>query len=199
MKPITVNRKQLVVAAVVAVAILLVWLLIIGTDNSMELDHNKEIDITPAHIRSIRDIGEWEFLSVSDEEFVDTMRRGFLRNDHLARIYYGTMRIGVDLSDVEEDWLVVEGDTVILTLPPVGLLDERFIDEARTVAFHESGKWKATDREDLYQRARRRMMVYGLSKENLKSAEDNADAQFRQLLRSMGFENVVIRFRRSSE
>jgi hypothetical protein len=86
-----------------------------------------------------------------------------------------------------------------LTLPPVGLLDERFIDEARTVAFHESGKWKATDREDLYQRARRRMMVYGLSKENLKSAEDNADAQFRQLLRSMGFENVVIRFRRSSE
>jgi hypothetical protein len=147
-------------------------------------------------IQSIRDIGQWEFLSVTDEELVDTVRKGLFRDDHLVRIYYGTMRLGIDLAKVSEGWITTSGDSVVLTLPPVGLLDERFIDEARTQSFHESGRWSARDREALYQKARRQMLAHGLTPQNLRSAEDNADAQFRRLLRSMGFEQVIIRFGR---
>ena len=105
-----------------------------AADSSLGIETSDTIDITPEQIQSIRDIGQWEFLAVSDEELVDTVRRGFFSNDRLARIYYGTMRIGVDLSKVGEGWISVEADTIVLRLPPVGLLDDRFIDEARTVA-----------------------------------------------------------------
>jgi hypothetical protein len=106
------------------------------------------------------------------------------------------MRLGIDLAKVSEGWITTSGDSVVLTLPPVSLLDERFIDEARTQSFHESGRWSARDREALYQKARRQMLAHGLTPQNLRSAEDNADAQFRRLLRSMGFEQVIIRFGR---
>ena len=49
-----------------------------------------DIEISDAQITSIRNIGEWEFMSINDEEIVDTIRRGFFGDDQLARIYYGT-------------------------------------------------------------------------------------------------------------
>ncbi|MBR1485547.1 MAG: DUF4230 domain-containing protein [Prevotella sp.] len=189
-------RPWMVAAALAVACLVLVWLLARScSKDELSIEHQTEIEMTPEQIRSIRDIGQWEFLAVSDEEFVDTVRRTFMRTDRLARIYYGTMRIGVDMARLDEDWIEVRNDTVSLTLPPVGLLDERFIDEARTVSFHESGSWKAQDREAMYQRAKQRMLHYGLSPQNLKTAEANADAQFRQLLHAMGFENVEVRFR----
>lgn len=33
---------------------------------------------SPTQVESIENIGQWEFLSVSDEELIDTIRRGFL-------------------------------------------------------------------------------------------------------------------------
>lgn len=186
---------RIAIGVVVAVVAVVAYLRLSAVVSTVGLERSTAIDITPQQIQSIRDIGQWEFLAVSDEELIDTTKRGLLSGGRLARIYYGTMRLGVDMNKVGEDWLTVRGDTVVLLLPPVGLLDERFIDEARTVAFYESGKWTAADREAMYQRARRRMLVHGLSPQNLRSAQDNADAQFRQLLRSMGFQNIIIRFR----
>ena len=184
-----------VVGGVVLVAVL-VWMFRQNTGISFSIERNDKIELTPVQIQSIKDIGQWEFLSVTDEELVDTVRKGLFKDDHLVRIYYGTMRIGIDLSKVKEGWISTTGDSVLLTLPPVSLLDDRFIDEARTLSFHETGRWSAQDREALYQKARRQMLAHGLTPQNLRSAEDNADAQFRRLLRSMGFEQVVIRFER---
>lgn len=195
MKPRLTYRPWMLTAALAVACIVLAWLLLRSCDDDgIGIERQEKIDITPEQIRTIRDIGQWEFLSVSDEEFIDTMRRGFLRTDRLARIYYGTMRIGIDLSELDESWMQASGDTLMVTLPRVKLLDEQFIDEARTVSFHESGSWKAADREAMYERARQRMLRYGLSPENMRSAEANADAQFRQLLRGMGYDNVLIRF-----
>lgn len=181
-------------ALLVFAAVALYFVLSKTAESSIGLETSDTIEITPQQIKSIRDIGQWEFLTVSDEELVDTMRRGVFSNDRLARIYYGTMRIGIDLNKVNEGWIEARRDTIMLTLPPVGLLDERFIDEARTVSFYESGRWHAKDREAMYHRAGHRMLSRGLTPQNLRTAEDHADAQFRQLLRSMGFQNIVIRF-----
>lgn len=186
----------LAVAGVAVLLAALVWMFRQNTGIAFSIERNDKIELTPVQIQSIQDIGQWEFLSVTDEELVDTVRKGLFKDDHLVRIYYGTMRIGIDLSKVKEGWIATTGDSVLLTLPPVSLLDDRFIDEARTQSFHETGRWSAKDREALYQKARRQMLAHGLTPQNLRSAEDNADAQFRRLLRSMGFEQVVIRFER---
>lgn len=187
-------RLAAIVAVVVAVAVAAFWLSRTVSRSSVSLGSDKKIDITPEQIRSIKAIGQWEFLSVTNEELVDTVRRGLFSDDRLVRIYYGTMRLGVDLHQAKPGWIVAKGDSVVVTLPPVGLLDHDFIDEARTKSFFESGRWSAADREALYRRAYRQMLQAGLTDANIRSAEGNADAQFRNMLRAMGFENIVIRF-----
>ena len=97
----------------------------------ISVESNDSIDITPAQIRSIERIGQWEFLAMADEEMVDTVRRRTLgRDDRLVRIYKGTLRLGVDLSQCRENWITVHGDTLTASLPPIRLLSNHFIDEA---------------------------------------------------------------------
>ena len=186
-----INILKWVVRALLLVVVILVlwWLLFAEKDNHIALEVDDGIDVTPQQIESIRAIGQWEFLSITTEELVDTVRKGFISDDHLARIYYGTLRLGIDMSRVQ---LEARGDTVVATLPRVTLLDPNFIDEARTKAFFESGSWKPAAREALYRKARRQMLKHSLTRENLATARQNADVQLRQLLRSMGYNNITI-------
>ena len=187
---------QLVVKVLVLLAIILVlwWLLFTEKDNHLSLEVNSDINVTPEQIQRIKAIGEWEFLSISDEELVDTVRKGLFKDDQLVRIYYGTLRLGVNLQHVKDGWIKTQGDSISVTLPKVGLLDEHFIDEARTKAFYESGKWTPKDREALYHKAHRQMKAHCLTPQNLKSAENNADTQFRRMMKAMGYNNITIRF-----
>jgi hypothetical protein len=164
-------------------------------DDHIEIGADDTIDATPTQIQSIKAIGEWEFLSINLEELTDTVRKGFFSDDELARIYYGTLRLGINMHQVEPGWLTAEGDSVSLSLPPVALLDRDFIDEARTKPFFETGTWKPEDREALYRQAHERMLQHGLTKENLTAAEDNAREQITSLMRAMGFRKVTITFK----
>lgn len=192
------SRIKLMVKLLALVAFILVfwWLAFAEKDNHLELGANSDINVTPQQIQLIKDIGEWEFLSVSNEELVDTVRKGLFSDDHLVRIYYGTLRLGIDLSKAKKGWIMTEGDSVMVILPRIGLLDRNFIDEARTKAFYESGRWTAADREALYRKAYRQMIAHCLTPENLRSAQDNADEQFRKMLKAMGFNYVSIDFER---
>ena len=105
----------LFVAALLIVAIF--WLRSLSKDNHIDFGTDDQIDVTPTQIQSIKAIGEWEFLAVSTEEMVDTIRKGFLSNDELVRIYYGTARLGVNMHQVEPGWIKTSGDTVVMTLP----------------------------------------------------------------------------------
>lgn len=190
------NNLELVVKALtlVAIIIFLWWLLIAEKDNHIGLKVDDDINPTPEQIQSIRDIGQWEFLSISNEELVDTVRKGVFSDDQLVRIYYGTLRLGVDLSKTKKNWITAHGDTIVVRLPKVGLLDKEFIDETRTKAFYESGRWTARDREALYRKARRQMMSHALTKENLKTAEANAEHEVRRMLSAMGYNNITVKF-----
>ncbi len=140
-------------------------------------------------------IGQWVFLTIDDEEMVDTMRRRLTGDDYLVRIYYGTLHLGFDMNDVKEGWLTVDDSRAVsVVLPHVRLLDEGFIDEARTVSFYESGTWGDDVRDDMYLRAERRMRRRCLTKANISSAEDNAQRQFRRLLTTLGYHTISIRF-----
>lgn len=182
--------------AIIAVAIIFVvtglyWL---NKDNSISIEENKKIDLTPTMIKSIEDIGEWEFLQVNDEELTDTTRHGFFGDDELTRIYYGTLRLGINLHEAKKDWIMVDNDTIKATLPPIKLLDTDFIDEARTKPFSESGTWTDKDRKILYDKAYNAMKTRCMTTDNINKAKENAMKQFSKMLHSMGFENVKIQF-----
>ena len=184
------------ILALTAFILVFVWLVFFEKNNTIELGVDDRIGDTPTQIESMRAIGEWEFLSVSNEELVDTVRKGLLSDDHLVRIYYGTLRLGINMHQARPHWLTVSGDTATAVLPKVGLLDKDFIDEARTKSFYESGSWQESDREALYKKAYRMMLQRCMTPTNLKAAEENAEAQFRKMLLALGYKNVIIKFER---
>jgi len=186
----------LAAGGVVIVLIIITAIIHCGKDNSADIYTNNKIDITPNLIESIKDIGEWEFLAVSDEEIVDTVRHGLFGDDQLVRIYYGTLRLGIDLHKTGKNWIRTSGDSVVVTLPTIRLLDDDFIDETRTRAFLESGKWSHQARAALYQKAKDIMMRRCLTESNIRSAEQNAVTQFHNIMHSMGFNHIKIRFER---
>lgn len=190
------NKIKLGIGAFLAVLLLLAffWLKEAIKDNSLDFGTDTEIDPTPTQIVSIKAIGEWEFLAISAEELVDTVRKGLLINDELARIYYGTLRLGVNMHQVSPGWIKTNKDSVTVRLPKVGLLDKDFIDEARTKSFYESGKWSAADREAIYKKAYRQMISHCLTKENLQVAQNNGQEQFERMMQAMGFKHINIIF-----
>lgn len=194
MKIVTYIKIGIALVVVVLLVVGFFWLKGLTKGDHITIGTDNRIELTPTQIQSMKAIGEWEFLSVSAEEMVDTVRKGIFRDDELVRIYYGTLRLGLNMHRLQQGWIKAEGDSVAMTLPKIGLLDKDFIDEARTKPFFESGKWKPEDRDALYRKAYTQMMNHCLTQENLQAAEHNAEEQLRNMMRSMGFSNVKITF-----
>lgn len=194
MKILTYIKIGVAVVVAILVVVGFLWLRNLIKNDHLEFGTDDEIDITPTQIQSIKAIGEWEFLSVSAEELVDTTRKRLIKNDELARIYYGTLRLGVNMNTTKPKWIETKGDSVTITLPPIELLDKDFIDEARTRSFYESGTWSPQDREALYKKAYQMMTKHCLTKENLQAAETNGREQFRNMMLAMGYKHVNINF-----
>lgn len=190
------KRIKIIIGAVAVIAVIVIvfWAKSAFKDNYLELGSNEHIDPTPTQIQSIRAIGEWEFLSVSAEEMVDTVRKGFFSDDELVRIYYGTLRLGINMQSLSADAMSVQGDSVQVKLPKVGLLDKDFIDESKTKSFYESGKWSPQAHQALYQKAHSQMLHHCLTPENLSAAQSNAEAQLRNLFQSLGYKSIVLSF-----
>lgn len=196
MKIVTYIKIGIALVVVVLLVVGFFWLKGLTKGDHITIGTDNRIELTPTQIQSMKAIGEWEFLSVSAEEMVDTVRKGIFRDDELVRIYYGTLRLGLNMHRLQQGWIKAEGDSVAMTLPKIGLLDKDFIDEARTKPFFESGKWKPEDRNALYRKAYTQMMNHCLTQENLQAAEHNAEEQLRKMMRSMGISNVRITFER---
>lgn len=171
----------------------LYWL---NKDNTMNVATEEKTTLSPTQVESIEAIRQWEFLAINDEELVDTTRHGFFGDDQLVRIYYGTLRLGIDMKDVKEGWIQTDEkkDSIVCTLPPIRLLDNNFIDEAKTKSFFEEGKWTGADRQAMYDRAYAMMKKRCLTPVNYQTARRNAKQQFKDMFKTMGFTNVRIEF-----
>lgn len=166
-----------------------------GSPVSFAVESDNRIDLTPNQITSIRKIGKWEFLSVQMEEIIDTTRsRILLSDDELIRIYRGTIRLGIDMEQLDDDWFSSRGDTAVLHLPPVRQLNEQFIDEAATQTFYESGTWSHAAREQMYREAERRMKKRLAAGYAYEQAEENGREQLTALMRTFGFRHAEVSF-----
>ena len=93
--------------AVAAIIIAITYIYIGIKENSpihLEVERNTRIDLTPEQILSVRDIGQWEFLTINTEELVEWQRSRTLTTDRLTRIYKGMGGIGMEMRNVWEDW-----------------------------------------------------------------------------------------------
>lgn len=158
------------------------------------VEQNVAIEETPEEIIAIKNIGQWELLSVNCEEMAERHESRMLGDRHLVRIYYGTIRIGLDTEEFGDDWFVSHGKTVRLNLPNVKILDEHFIDEARTKTFYEEGTFNVETKQELYEEAQKAMKARALTVQNLKTAQLGAEKQMKVLFKALGYDTIIVNF-----
>ena len=180
----------LITFALIAYGVMVVYRSFTSTDSAVD----KPIAQSPEEIVHLRSIGQWEFLSVESEELVERHHTGLRSDRDLICIYRGTLRIGVDLRKLPEDWVEVKGRNAIVHLPQPSLLDENFLDETRTTVFMEQGLFRAEEREAMIAEAKNKMKQRALSPDNLSIARRNAESQFQKLFHAMGYEDVIVEF-----
>lgn len=185
-------RITLIVIALAFIAYggMVVYRNLTSTDTAVD----KPIAQSPEEIVHLRSIGQWEFLSVESEELVERHHTGLMSDRDLICIYRGTLRIGVDLRKLPEDWVEVKGRNAIVHLPQPSLLDENFLDESRTTVFMEQGLFRAEEREAMIAEAKNKMKQRALTTDNLSIARRNAESQFQKLFHAMGYEDVIVEF-----
>ena len=189
-------RLILTAATLIALVSMVVVLATKGTVNSITLGpDNSGISIGTTQLKSVRDIGQWEFLTISDEELVDSTAGRILGSDkQITRIYYGTLRLGVDMTQLGENAIRMHEDTLDVKLPPVQLLDKEFIDETRIRSFCEKGSWDNSARKALYEKAKRQMESRCMTEDNLNVAQARAVEEVTRLFESMGYAYVDVHF-----
>ncbi len=169
----------------------------IGENVSVKVATEKpEIEKTAVRVGTLKEIGEWEFLSIRCDEIVDSVRKGFIKDDALTRVYHGTLRLGVNMKSITKKSISYDkkADSLTVTLPKVTLLDKKFIDEAMTDSYFETGKWSEKERKAMLKKAEARMKKRALTEENLKRAEDNGRAAAEKMFLAMGYKKVVVKF-----
>ncbi len=158
-----------------------------------------EVATTRTRLDGVKEIGQWAFLTIRDEQLVETLaveKRLWPIPDkqkRLARIYRGTLCVGFNLKrDVRGDWLTERGDTVTVRLPRVHLLDDNFLDAANATAVIEEGEWTAADRAALDALAKKKMKTACLTPQKLQHAQNIARQQMETLLKTLGYKEIRI-------
>lgn len=183
------------IALAAVVVCLAVWIGWGMSDAEIHIGSDNTINVTPERIAEIRQLGQWEFLTVVDEVVVDTIRyRRIVSDDRLTCIFRGTVRLGINLDHAPADWVTNRNDTIEVRLPAPSVLDDRFIDEAGTDVFYQSGNWSAYVREHMYSQAAAEMKDFAMSPQNIQTVKDAATARFTSLFKSMGAKDVTVTF-----
>lgn len=155
---------------------------------NLEVQKTTKIQETAIDITSVKEIAEWEFLTIQREEFLTKTNR----RAKLSCIYNGTIRLGLNMKHAKKNWAKCSNDTALLELPAIEILDRNFIDDSSTRTFHSEGNVSATMRESLYHEAKNQMKANALTAENIAVAEQTAKLQFTQIFKSLGFKHIEI-------
>jgi len=139
-------------------------------------------------------------LSLYKEVIVSQYRkeRGLLfysqNESQIHSIYPGRVDIGFDLTKCDDNWLTFEGDTAVVTLPPVEILnkDGWYIDEAKKQTPIEEGTWTADDQNKLALRANALIKRTCELEDCYKQAETQGFKVISNLLRAFGYQNLKI-------
>ncbi|HJL17361.1 MAG TPA: DUF4230 domain-containing protein [Sandaracinaceae bacterium LLY-WYZ-13_1] len=164
-----------------------------------------EVQPTPDVVVAVRDLARLESASFHVERVIDLSSRqrhvfGLVEaEDSILLVAAADVVAGVDLSEMEDGDVVIEPERrrATLTLPPVRILSAR-LDNDRTYVHRRETDVLADRRDDLETRARREaertLRESAIEGGILRRAERNAAHTVETLVRSLGYEDVVVRF-----
>jgi hypothetical protein len=156
----------------------------------------------PVVVEGIRELDQlatvrWtESVPVTRESGGDVWERLF-DGEKLLLIATGNVQAGVDLGDIHQDDVSVEGDTVTIDLPEAEILSASLDEETTRVYDRDFSPLNLRPDDDLVEEARLRAVeqISASARENgiLDTAEANAEDSIRAFVSTLGFEEVEIR------
>jgi hypothetical protein len=152
-------------------------------------------------ITEVRALGRLETAKFLLETVIDlereplTMWEQIFGTDKLLLVAAGEVVAGFDLTKVEQADITVQGDNVMIVLPPPEVLYSR-VDNKRTYVYERvTGLFRTPDPRiegDARQLAEEAMVQRALEGEILQQAEANGLLHLEAVLRSLGFTEIVI-------
>ena len=158
-----------------------------------------QVEVGHIQLSDLSKTEKMKILSMYKEVVVSQYRQGlsFFYGQSTAEIhsiYPGRIDIGFDLSKCDENWISTEGDTVVVNLPPVEILnkDSWYIDEAKRQTPIEEGSWTAADYTKMARRANALIKRTCELEDCYKQAEAQGFKVVANLLRAFGYQNMRI-------
>lgn len=209
------STTRLLVAAVAGLAaVLLLIAALPGLDFPNPFRTETKDRTQPAVLKSLTRLSEYRAASANLQVVVDVEQDArflpdFIKGSKTLLVANGTVDAGVNFRGLKGDSVRVSEDrrSVTITLPGAALSDPR-LDLDRTRVFDTDrglvdrvgeafGDGGADDERRLLQLAQRKLIEAARADPNiLASAERNTQQMLTELLRSLGFRRIVIRFDR---
>jgi hypothetical protein len=155
--------------------------------------------ISPVVVEGIQELDRlatvrWTESVVITRESGGTQLEQFLTGERVLLVATGEVEAGVDLAEMDEDDVRVDGDRVTVDLPEPQVLSSSLDEERTRVYDRDRGLLNLGADEVLVQEARQdaETEVVSAAEENgiLETAERNAEESIRAFVTTLGFEEV---------
>jgi uncharacterized protein DUF4230 len=155
----------------------------------------------PTVVRQIQQLQRLETVSFTMDKIISGEHESpylpkFLVSDRLLLIVHGEVIGGVDLSKLQPDDVVIQGQSISLRLPQAQILVTR-LDNAQTRVYsRDTGLFSSPDpnlESEVRQEAERQLQEAALQGDILKTADANARSTISSLLQGLGFKKVDFR------
>jgi hypothetical protein len=155
---------------------------------------------SPVVVEGVRELDQLATVRVT-ESIIVTRESGsenaldrLFSGEKVLLVATGDVEAGVDLSEVGEDDVRVEGETVTIRLPEPEVLSASLDEEKTRVYDRDYGPLNLRPDDDLVEAARAEAeeRIEAAARENgvLKTAETNAEGSIGAFVRALGFEEV---------
>jgi len=169
----------------IAIAIIIGALWFIGQSKS---DNDIIIDKTATVVEEIRKISEFTSACYYEEMVLGYKKK---KNDEMVLIANGKVRAGFDLSSLESDDVMTNGDTLFIELQPAKIFDI-IINPSGYDVFVEKGKWShkqmTTIKDDARNKLEANANAYGI----LDKATEYGTAKLSTIFKTFGYKEVII-------
>ncbi|MBX3239492.1 MAG: DUF4230 domain-containing protein [Chitinophagaceae bacterium] len=168
------------------------------------------IDETPILVKEINELAQLCTISVYSEVVADTVAiekksagelllpdfSGFsglpVKGRRLVLVGRGRVIAGTDLKKLQSSDIIVQGDSVSLTIPRAEILDA-IMNPSDFDIFSEIGKWEPDAVTAVKVKARTRMINEALEQQVLEKADARSRMLIENFLLSVGFRKVSVR------
>jgi hypothetical protein len=113
-------------------------------------------------------------------------------NDEIHVVYPGRIDLGFDLSKCQDDWLTVQGDSTLVHMPAVEILNKNSNLTGLADVKIEVGKWQVADMNLLHDRANAQMLRSCEAEDCYRRAEELGAKALTELLSSFGYQNITV-------